>query len=264
MDLSKIKSILGTVPDSAIADQFNKSSSYIGQIRRKLNIPAFRGFILSQEGIPLRSILEAKYDAYLHWKGLDHQHECPLGDGRTADFYVDGKGFVEIVGMLSYSKYKKRFIKKKKWYENTDDLSLDWSCKTPITYLFPKNVEKLYKICSLELKFRKRICSQCGINTTNPANGLCRPCNKKQWGIDNGTTKKCKQCSGRFIANAGSPNQKFCNRNCYYDSMRFELDWDSIDKLLMNNSVNKIAIGLNIKPVTLYKKLKQRSASVAQ
>ena len=69
---------LGTKPDSVFAKEYNLSRRDVCSVRNKLGIKPFIGIILSQEDESLRSILEAKYDAYLHWKGIAHKHDVRL------------------------------------------------------------------------------------------------------------------------------------------------------------------------------------------
>lgn len=244
---------LGQEPDSHIAEKLGCSRRYITEVRSRLGIAPFVGFILTQEGKPTRSMLEAKYDAYLHWKGIPHTHEPRVPDlPYVADFEIPGEGFVEIAGMAGYDRYNEKLAKKQSAYVRAG---------VQVNWLTAAQVETLYKGCPVEVKFRARYCSSCGENTTTPANGMCRPCNRKQWGAENGAeTRTCQQCKSEFTEPAGQAiSQRFCSHDCYSKSLELGWpSWEEIDERLKTVSMAELARELGVKSATLYMKLRRR------
>jgi len=49
---------------------------------------SFSGYFTTQEGERCRSNLEAMYNAFLHWNGIEYEY-IP-GEDRVADFFVGG------------------------------------------------------------------------------------------------------------------------------------------------------------------------------
>lgn len=206
---------LGKIPDLEIARLYNLNRRSVCYIRNKLGILPFIGHILTQEGFKCRSILEAKFDAYLHWKNIPHKHEVRVPNlPYIADFYSEGS-FIEIVGLIDYNKYKEKLIKKHRDY--------DRHC-IPCAWYESGSVEYLYKNCPLELKFIDRFCIECGIKTINPSNLMCRPCDRKNWGLKNSIKLICQYCKLSFNRPAGSEKNanKFCSRSCYWNSLKIE------------------------------------------
>jgi len=241
---------LGEEPDSVIAERVGYSRSYVGLRRRKLGIPAFVGLVLTQEGVPTRSVYEAKYDAYLHWKGIGHIHEPSVpGVPYIADFEIDGQ-YIEILGMSGFKRYDTKSDRKRQVYADAE---------VPVTWLTREDVDAVYKGCPVRLKFRSRYCDTCSKKTHDLVNGMCRSCNRKQWGQDNGTGATCEQCGDQFFRSAGAPDARFCSHPCYSKSLELEwLSWEEIDARLQHTSARQLAFELGIKPSALYMRLRRR------
>ena len=214
---------LGQKPDSVIAKENGLNRRAVCAARNKLGIPPFVGFILSQEGEPLRSIEEAKYDAVLHWKGEAHTHQVPVPGSRyVADFRLASGTFVEIVGMLSFKRYAQKFRLK---HEAYDRMAL------PVVFIEPGSVEYLFKSCPVAIKVRTRICVRCGKTGHDFVRGMCRsPCAMNAWRERRSTTVICGQCGVGFQRVAGS-STKFCCRQCYWKSLEHAWpSWNELDK----------------------------------
>lgn len=164
---------------------------------------------LTQEGNKCRSVLEAKYDAYLHSAGLKHQHEV---DVRTsygnfiADFRV-GEPLVEVVGMVGFYKYENRHEAKRIAYQKA---------KIPVIWLSPEDVERLYepisKIAPITF-LQVLICENCNTKTNDIVKGVCRKCYMLRWHRrENGSICFC----GNIIQ---KDKGKFCSRKCYWESL---------------------------------------------
>lgn len=242
---------LGQKPDSVLAVEFGCSVPTIRAARQRLGIPAFIGLILTQEGVPTRSLYEAKYDAWLHWKGLDHRHEVPVpGLPYIADFEVSGRVFVEIAGMARLPRYAAKMAAKQADYERFN---------VPVTWLTPEMVDRMFQECPVPLKFRDRQCTDCGVSTHDLVQGACRPCHRKRWGQENANEASCANCGDRFQRNGGSPNQQFCSHDCYAKSLELAWpSWEEIDARLETTSVHALAGELGVKPSTLYMRLRRR------
>jgi hypothetical protein len=242
---------LGEVPDSVVARTQGVSIKAVSTARRALGIPAFVGFILTQEGVPTRSLLEAKYDAYLHWKKIPHRHEVDIPAlSVVVDFDVEGLGLIEIEGMSGFARYDKRQGIKRAAYAQAG---------VPVTWITGAKVEELYNGCPLDLLFRKRTCSKCGKTTRDPANGMCRPCNRRQWGKDNAEKALCLECERYFERGAGSPRQKFCSRVCYAKSLAFDWPpWDVLDAKLATISAIQLASELGVTQSALSQRIYRR------
>ncbi len=238
---------LGKESDQAIAEKLNVPPRLVCLERHKRGIPTFEGLYLTQEGDPCRSIYEAKYDAYLHDKGIDHEHEVRL-PGMVADFKV-GEAFHEIVGMMPYKKYAERHEEKKEMYKK---LNLQ------ILWIFPKDIDRLFRCClKTKLKFRERICLDCGTKTLDMVKNVCRNCYMKKW-HDKGEQKTCGTCGKMFIS-PEKDNRKFCSHVCYSDTLK-KIDYGSILQEVekAEKSIMAIAIENNIKPSTLYMILRRK------
>lgn len=250
IDISK----LGTKSDPALAKEYGVSRKYIESERRKRGIPAFLSNILTQEGVPCRSIYEAMYDAYLHWKQIEHQHE-PLIEGTPykADFKIDGK-YIEIVGMLPFPKYAKAVVRKKSF--------LDAHGTTNVVWLLKSEVEKLYEECPIPLHFRQPlICSKCGMQEKRRLfGGFCHFCYMKYGPRHH--KKTCQTC-GKTFSHYGNKTPKYCSHQCYSKSLEFEWpSWKWIDEQLDHTSIRQLAIQMNVKYSTLYQHItrhRQRS-----
>jgi hypothetical protein len=157
---------IGKKPDSVVAQEIGFKPRTIAHIRKQLGIPAFIGVILTQEGVPCRSVYEAMYDAWLHWCGIEHSHEVPVeGLPYKADFEV-GDHFVEIVGMMNFIKYSQKYVKKRQAYELAG---------LRVTWLTADEVEQIYQGCEIALNIRsERVCSDCGKKTHDLVRGVCR------------------------------------------------------------------------------------------
>jgi transposase-like protein/endogenous inhibitor of DNA gyrase (YacG/DUF329 family) len=241
---------LGQVPDSTIAEMAGISRRDVCNIRLALGIPAFIGLILTQEGVPTRSILEARYDAWLHWKGVEHAHEVPVPTlPYIADFKV-GAVFVEIVGMQGFGRYADKLARKQVDYEKYG---------IRVTWLTAEMVDQMFRDCPIPLKFRTRTCADCGRKVREIVNGMCRPCARMEWGEANGTEVTCEGCEKPFTRAAGSPHAKFCSHACYAGSLELGWpSWEMIDARLREVSVRALARELGVKPSALYMRLRRR------
>ena len=65
---------LGAIPDSEIAVSLAVSKRKVCYERNTRSIPPFNGYLKTQEGYHCRSVYEAMYDAWLHWKDIQHEH----------------------------------------------------------------------------------------------------------------------------------------------------------------------------------------------
>ncbi len=248
---------LGRRPDSVVAQESGVGRRAVSYIRSKLGIAAFVGLILTQEEKPCRSIYEAMYDAWLHWKGKCHRHEVKVdGLPYIADFWVD-ESYVEIIGMLPYERYARKFKEKHAAYDR---------CCIPCQWIEPGSVEYLYRSCPVKLKFREqRKCSECGLEIHDLVQGMCRRCHRKAWGKANATEATCQQCGQTYQRYAGQPNAKFCSRSCYWDSFRIPTpSWDWIDEQLASRSVSDVAKEIGLKSQTLAQRLHRRRHSLAR
>lgn len=247
------KEPLGQVPDSLIADKYHLSTRAICRVRNELKIKPFVGIILSQEGRPLRSLDEAKYDAYLHWKGISHKHDVKIdGCNCVADFVLNDNSLIEIAGMIGYHKYDKKHKEKIKIYN---------SLNTKVTWLFKKDVDALFKDCPIDLRFKsKRFCKKCDKETYDLVKLHCRKCYNAYWGEKNKSKieKTCRTCKKQFFPDGRQKNQKFCSHDCYADNIRGDWpSWGTIFKELETKSVLELAKELGKKPNALYMKIKR-------
>ncbi len=241
---------LGDKPDSVIAKESGIDRRTVAYIRSKLGISAFVGLILTQEGNPCRSIYEAMYDAWLHWKNQEHEHEVKVpGTSYIADFKVNGT-YIEIVGMMPVKRYSDKIWKKHSEY---DRLCL------PTSWIGPEALEYICRDCPIPLKFRPRYCSTCNLETHDLVQGMCRPCHRKAWGKANSEAAICDQCNKSFQRPAGQPNAKFCSRDCYWASLRKPSpSWEWIDEQLKTRSVPSVASEIGMKPNTIHMRLHRR------
>lgn len=247
-DWTKVR--LGEKPDTAIALELRCSREAVGSARRRLGIPAFGGLVLTQEGVPTRSIYEAEFDAWLHWKGIDHRHEVRVpGLPYIADFEIRGV-FIEIVGMVGFRRYENKVAVKRAAYER---------CNIRTVWLTPTMVGRMFRECPLPLRFRGRQCTSCGIATHQVVRGMCRPCNRRRWGTANARKVSCDTCGVPFEQSAGNPEQRFCSHACYSRSLELSWpSWEAIDARLKSISVCGLAIELGVGPTALYNRLRRR------
>lgn len=243
---------VGTKPDSIVAEQVGCSRSLVSKRRRELGIPAFVGLTLNQEGQPLRSTYEAKYDAWLHWKGIEHEHDVPVPElGVVADFHAATLGWIEVAGMRGYDRYDRRFKEKKRLYAEA---------RIPVTWLSRSDVDALFKDCPVPLKFRERKCPECRTLAHSMANGMCRPCARKKWGEDRAARRVCEQCGQEYLSAGGQDKQRFCSHDCYSKSLAVVdwPSWDEIEARLAEVSVPELARELGVRPGTLHVRLQRR------
>jgi hypothetical protein len=238
---------LGERPDSVVAREIGVSRRKVCAERLKRRIPPFVGLVLNQEGSPCRSIYEAMYDARLHHEKLPHAHEVGVPGTRfVADFLVEDE-FVEIVGMVNFTRYRTKYERKRRAYA---DAAIN------VRWVSSSEVERLYAECPLALRFRsERRCDDCGEETHDLVKAVCRRCYMKRWHANEAAARMCGHC-GRDVRRKESV---FCSRACYWASL--ELDWpawEELDGLLSNKSIRQVAIDLGIRPSTLYMKLRRR------
>jgi hypothetical protein len=215
---------LGQRPDAVVARELGVRREAVGKARRGLSIPAFTGIILTQEGIPCRSIYEAMYDAYLHSKQVTHEHEVPIPTlPYIADFRTD-EVYIEIVGMTGFEKYAQKQQSK---------LRACAAAGIQIEWLNPAQVEELYRNCGIPLQFRvQRRCSDCDAETHDLVRGVCRKCYIRRWHSIQRVVGVCKHCGHKFTHD-GSSKRGFCSQFCYHRSMELAWpSWDWIDEQL--------------------------------
>lgn len=245
---------LGEKPDSIIAVEHNLSRRKVAYYRKRLNILPFIGKIISQEGLGLRSVIEAKYDAYLHWKSIEHTHEIPIaGTKYTADFKI-GERYIEIAGMTSYTRYREKYEVKRKIY---NELGID------VVWLSSKDVNILFSDCQIRLKTRINcVCEDCGLNTYDLVKNVCRKCYIRRWHKSDKYSIICAQCTSQFYT--GDKNRKFCSLGCYHKSLKLNdsLDMSWVHEQMKSKSIRSIAQQAGIKTPTLYMRLRRESEKV--
>ena len=222
---------LGKKPDSQIAIEFGLDRRKICQKRNDMGIPAFKGLTLTQEGKPCRSIHEAMYDAYLHWKDIKHDHEVPVEFlPFIADFKIGNK-FVEIFGMKGFSVYDAKMRRKKKAYRkhhiNFEEMPL-------------KTIETLYQNCPLRVNYRDKSCEKCGKTQHRIVKGYCYPCYMKLYHERPLYDIVCKKCGKKISMDH---LQQYCSYRCYWDD-NTRITWPSLadfKNMLTNNSMRGVA-----------------------
>jgi hypothetical protein len=242
---------LGTKPDSVIARETGMNRHTIKRWREERGISAFAGLLLNQEGQPCRSVYEGMYDAYLHWQGIDHQHEVWVTDlPYRADFLV-GDRYVEIAGMRAFGRYEQKHMRKIAAYTNANVL---------VTWYSPGDVEELYTDCPIPLRFSiRRACRDCGRVTYDLVKGRCRgSCYMRYWRERGECERICTKCEAVLTVNGSDP-RRFCSRECYARSLEFDWpSWEWIDDQLTVKSAHSLAIELGVKPSALYMRLRRR------
>lgn len=238
---------LGLAPDSEIAFEFNVSSGAVKKTRAKLGISSFCGLLLTQEGYPCRSLLEAKYDAWLHHTGIEHLHQTKVPGSRfIADYLIDGV-YHEVTGMIGYDKYDIALAKKKSAYT---------TLAVPVVYITADTVDWFFADCPVKIRLDpKRECRKCGTKLYDIPNGMCRRCNRIEWGKINATEHSCAQCGKSFMRDAGSFSKR-CSRSCYYDSLK--KDMPSAQELIEiwdTRSINGLANEIGVRPGSLYQRI---------
>lgn len=227
---------LGEKPDTFIAEKLNLKSEVVRRKRNQLKINPFRGMILTQERLSCRSILEAKYDAYLHWKKIGHEHEVPVpGSNYVADFLI-GNQYIEIAGMLGFSKYIANYLKKEKWYKE-NNINVKW--------LYPNDVNQFFENCPVEIIFKEMYCEVCNKLTKKLIKNMCKKCYIKHKNKKN----NCLTCSKPCF-------HKFCNSQCFGKSLKKDIDMNYVNTLLAKNySLSKISKLVNVTSETLSTRL---------
>lgn len=217
---------LGQMPDAVLGRQVGVQSNHVRRYREKLGISLFPGRLLSQEGRPLKSQWEAKYDAYLHENKIWHEHEVSFPElGVVVDFQLDDH-FVEVAGMMREEYYRNRVEEKKKKYLS---LSMD------VIWIEPDYIELLYKDCSLSLRyteFAQFHCVDCGVESPNLVKGRCKKCYETYNRSTRVVCRICPTCLIAFETYKAHPADH-CNRLCYHtneiDYSRLSSIWGSVD-----------------------------------
>jgi hypothetical protein len=238
---------LGSRPDRVIAREVGVSPRKVCAERLKRKIPPFVGLVLNQEGSACRSIYEAMYDAWLHDQDICHEHEVRVPGTRfVADFLVE-KAFVEVVGMVDFSRYRVKYERKRRAYAKAG-INVRW--------LSGPGVERIYANCSLPLRFRnERHCLDCGKATHDLVKAVCRGCYMKRWHLADARSRTCGHCGRQF----NSRKQSFCSLPCYWASLQLDWPrWEELDRLLAEKSIRQVALGLGVRPSTLYMRLRRR------
>lgn len=241
---------LGERPDSAVALDLGLPRRSVATERSRRGIPPFIGLVLRQDGLPCRSIYEAMYDAVLHDRGVDHEHEVPFPTlGVIADLVVGGVA-TEITGMTGFARYDARLTRKREAYV---------AGGVEVMWLSSNDVVREYRTCSRQVLYRPRTCSACGEPVRALVKGTCRPCRLKAWRVENSTPRTCEQCQESYDAPAGAPSSTYCSRRCYWASMELSWpSWEEVDALLATRSVAATASEIGVKPATLAMRLHRR------
>lgn len=239
---------LGKVPDSEISRKTNLARRIICRIRNRLKIPRFKGLILTQEGLPCRSIYESMFDCYLHWKKIKHEHEVrAAGLPYIADFKIAGKLF-EIFGMSGFYKYDKRKNKKIKAYKENGIRFRSIPIKT---------IEKLYNICPVKTVYNvSRKCSICGKETYRIIKNICHKCYMNAYHKKPITESRCITCNKKINSDS---IKKYCSHSCYWESLKSK-GFPSDEQLLEMSkkySLRKIAKILGTPRETTRKKINE-------
>lgn len=202
--------MLGIYPDKVIADECQTFRRNVTRARERQNIAKPKGRYISQEGLHLRSYLEAMYDCYLHEFGIPHEHEGTVsGSGYLFDFKI-GDIYIEVEGIVGNPKFKVQGLyKAKKIKKNTHYLNQGLS----VIWLLPDEVEELYKQCSeLTVLGDERVCSRCGNNRiANLTKGLCDKCYRT---FCPRYLFTCETCGVEFTRNQKS--RRFCGTDCWH------------------------------------------------
>jgi hypothetical protein len=249
----RLRADLGKMPDSMVAEKHGLEKRQVCTLRQKAGISAFNGYLMFQEGGSCRSLLEAKYDAYLHWRGVLHQHGVRIPNlPYIADFLIEDSLYLEVVGMRRFAKYEEKFQRKLEAYRDEGLACL---------FLLPEDVEKAFGGCPLEIKVcPDRVCKECLAASIKLINGLCSRCSRRKWGRDNGSECICEGCGEGFVLPAGSTGSgRFCGYDCYWKSL--EADWPSwewIDEQLESKSIRQLAIEMGVKYTSLYMRIRRR------
>lgn len=201
-------------------------------------------------------MLEAKVDAALHWKGVEHEHEVHVpGLPYIADFKISDGSYIEVAGMMRYPRYHQKLDKKMGDYQRNG---------VKVQYLFHHDVQRMWEGCPLPVLSVERRCSDCALVTMEIVNGRCRPCNRKHWGAENAKTETCAMCREAFLQKGGTA-AKFCSRTCYWKSLEFSWpSWEDIDRELQTKTVAQVAREIGVEANTLHQRLyrrKRRSTS---
>ncbi|MCW5313161.1 hypothetical protein GTQ43_04825 [Nostoc sp. KVJ3] len=238
---------LGTKPDDLIARELNVARRKVCAERNKRGIKPFIGRVISQEGLGLRSIYEAMYDAVLHEQGIEHSHEVPVPNTNFKSDFKINDTFIEIAGMLNFNKYKEKYLKKKAAYKQ---LGIN------VVWLEIEQLEILFINCNLLIKFRENTgCKLCGYNSIKLVKDICHKCYCKTWiKATDHEIGICGFCQKQFPQY--SRDSKFCSRQCYWNSMKLDLpsiDW--LESEISATSMSEVAAELGVNYYTLHKKL---------
>lgn len=192
---------LGKSPDLDIAKLFGVSIKAVQKIRKELGVAREHTGFVSQEGLPLNSLLEAMYDAYLHELGVAHTHEPVIVQHRKyrADFKV-GNLFIEVRGMSGYKDYDSKQIPKILLYEEQN---------FKVIWLSSNTVQKLYKKCKTYTVICRepKVCSECSAPSLKLSKGMCRTCYSSCIYRDKVIENRCITCDQLF---KGYPGKKYC------------------------------------------------------
>lgn len=193
--------LLGKVPDYEIARIFGVSRRDATRMRNKKGILPPQASYISQEGLYLRSSLEAMYDAYLHELGIDHEHEPMIipNDRHRGDFKIKNL-FIEIKGMGKFKNYDDNQNLKAGIYKD-NNLKVVW--------LLPEAVIDMYKNCkSVSLVFTdKKQCKECGAYDSRINFGMCFKCYSEQRLFP----CQCASCGKEFMSN--NRHKKYCGKS---------------------------------------------------
>lgn len=191
--------LLGKIPDYELATLCGISCKTAAKVRLRKGLPPLHSEYLSQEGLYLRSSLEAMYDAYLHELGVEHEHEVYLTDScrYRADFKV-GDLFIEIRGMGGYRGYDDKQAHKEAFYVE-NNLKVVW--------ILPPAVCSMYKNCKTVqvLPICKKECIDCGKESYRLTQSRCVRCYKRSKLYSN----VCEGCGKVFTSVYGT--RRFCS-----------------------------------------------------
>lgn len=213
--------LLGVMGDPELAILLGVRRRLVTRAREKQGIPPPKLKYVSQEGVYLRSGLEAMYDCYLHELGIPHEHEVPVPGSRYISDFKIGNLYVEIEGMEKCKPYELKQVKKKKHYIESN---------LEVLWLQPKQVKELFSACE-EMKvidLKERLCSICNKPTMRMNKGMCPRC----YGITKGRERQKSKEADRLAKEGPRPKSlSKVYRDLEVKNVSFNTFWKRYTKL---------------------------------
>ena len=154
-------SLVGTMPDGALARLVGRNSTTIMEARHNLGLPPVDRKYMTTEG-ERATLPEAIIDLYWHCNSIHHNFQYRVGR-YVADWLIEKRTIVEYAGLSgsrSYPHYDRRLQDKKIFYETTgydvlviypDDLS-KYNTKNPLRMIDALTPKRNCIVCGVELK----------------------------------------------------------------------------------------------------------------